>query len=98
MFRRAQAPATFSPFCLSEQSTKAEGEICISSFLKFRRPLGIPRARGTTAPVICWEGNGEEKICNIRVQLLQFLDSNFITASLSKSTTFLSFWVYFLLF
>lgn len=39
--------------------------------------------RGTTAPVICWEGNDLKKIYNIRVQLLQYLDSGFITASVS---------------
>lgn len=83
MFRRARAPATFSPFCLSKQSTKAEEEICISSFLKFSYPLGIPRVRGTTAPLIYWEGNDEKNICKIRVQLVQFLDSGFITAALS---------------
>lgn len=56
-----QLPA---PFCLSEQSTKAGGgEICISSFLKFSHPPGIPRGRGTTVPVIYWEGNDEKYIC-----------------------------------
>lgn len=56
--KRRQLPA---PFCFSEQSTKAGREICISSFLKFSHPLGIPRGRGTTAPVVYREGNAEKK-------------------------------------
>lgn len=65
--KRRQLPA---PFCLSEQSTKARGEICISSILKLSLPLGIPRGRGTTAPVIYWEGNDEKNIYKTQVQLL----------------------------
>lgn len=51
----------FQPCSASESEAQRQGGICISSFLKFSHPLGIPKGRGTTAPVIYWEGNNEKK-------------------------------------
>lgn len=43
-----------------QQSTKEQGEICISSFLKSRHPRAIPQARGTVSGVCCGGNQGKK--------------------------------------